>query len=970
MITFTPSSKLLIMKLTSLVKGIFGAFSLIALYLLTTAQYDNPSNGKTGGPGEGMCTECHTSSNSNIAGNLEITGLPAQVFKGTRYNIDITVKSTQGTPKNAGIQMVVLDGDNRNTGELRNPRGISGIIQAGNRTYFEHKGGPTKFVDNEATWSVDWIAPDNITNPQITWYAATILGDGDSTQLGDVQILNNVSATVVEGVAPLIVEANESDISCGGTGDGSIELNVSGGILPYSYSWSNGDSSSSLNNLIPGTYTVTVTDADTSSATAMATISEPSTLNLNVIDVTSLGCSGQSNATAKLEVTGGNPPYLVVWPDGDTTLTKNNLSVGDFTVFVFDNSGCSDTTVVTVEAMINIQPNLQKMDESEPGAEDGLAYISPTGGTPPYLVSWSNGSTLDTISNLVPGTYFVIIADVSGCIVSDTLIIEAGVCDLSIATEQTDLICAGTNIGRVAVTMPSDDLIRSYEWSSGDTTRMVEDISGGIYYLKVTDTFGCVGFDTINVLEPDDLSVQLVAISSASCSQAGSARISVSGGTLPYSYAWTPDVIGSDSITGLQAGDYQVTVSDANDCSELFSLTVSNVDNTAPILVASEYTLFLDESGNANLNEINPSEILFDDCGIDSVWFSIANFSCSSQPTAVALQAWDEERNMLNSAFLVNVLDTSAPVSDNLDTLFIAGCDTAFYSVPVFTDNCGIDTVVVQSGLISGSIFPGGINEVVFQAIDISGNSSTATMIIKVDVDLEFSVSKNNVVCASDSTGQIIITSDPASQYSFQWSTGLLNDTLTNVPAGLYSVTITDTTGCNLIQDIAIDADFFEIQIDTVISKNNSGEGSIQVTILGGTEPFSYKWLVNNGATEINDVEDLSNLFDGTYELQVTDAKGCTITTGQIELNQSVANRKLETIGIQLFPNPVNDVLFIKNLNQIKLSAINVIDLNGRRIQRINSPNDQIQLQELKTGIYFLEFIVQHRSYYTQILKN
>ena len=957
------------MKIQQLIKGTFLFTACITIFILTTAQYDNPSNGKTGGPGEGQCSDCHTQNNPNFDGNLEITGLPAEVFTGRKYNIEITVRATQGNPFNAGIQMITLDGNNFNTGELKNPRGISGVVQFGDRIYFEHKGSPTKFSDGTASWSVDWVAPETITNPEVHLFAATILGNGDSTDQGDLQILTNLSSTLLEGDPPLTSEANISEITCGGYMDGSINLDVSGGVLPYRYLWNTGDTTSSLSNLGPGTYSVVINDADTSSTQLEVTLNESPELVLDVVTVTTLGCSGQNDASALLQIEGGNPPYHITWPDGDTSLSKENLAIGDYIVVATDNTGCMDTAIVTVDAMSVLQINLVGIDESAPGANDGLAFITPEGGTPPYLVAWGNGSNQDTIMNLSPGVYSVIVADSEGCLVLDSVEIRAGVCNIPIETNQTHVSCNGLNDGTAMIISPDASAITSYTWSSGDTTRMVTGLTAGSYIVQIRDTMGCQGLDTVLITEPVPLTINIKSISDASCDLNGSVSFTISGGTEPYEI-YSPDFAeASDSIATIGAGSYEFFVDDANGCMDSLSFSISSIDNDPPILRRSEYTLFLDENGNAHMDSVPVDSLIFDACGVDSVWFSTRSFNCTSMATPIAIQAWDENLNRLNGAILINVLDTIAPKLDFVDTIFVNSCDSVAYTTPLFMDNCAVDSVFFQSGLPSGSIFPDGLNEIVFQARDASGNSRLGKLIILVEISLDYSIEKTSIDCPTDSLGTIVINHDPEDLYSFQWNTGLINDTITNLPAGQYMVSITDTTGCSAIEQVNIESPLYEIQVDTIISKNDSGEGQIQVSILGGSPPFDFLWIKDSGEFMVPGVEDLVNIYDGSYVLMVTDSRGCTINSGSIDVQSAlVSAQSISELGIRIFPNPVSKHLNIDNPENVPIQRVQVMNNTGRIVLE-QSYQSFIDLSYFPSGIYWISLFSEGHRYITKLVK-
>lgn len=222
----------------------------------------------------------------------------------------------------------------------------------------------------------------------------------------------------------------ETDISCNGLNNGAAMASATGFIptAAPTFLWSfNNLTTPTINNLAPGTYTVTVTDAAGCTATETAEITQPAVLN-NTFNAQNISCFGGSNGTITAQPSGGTTPYMYLWNAGspNNMATVNGLSAGIYTVTITDNNSCSivRNTQLTQPTTLTLGTNATPV--SMTGAMDGTAAAIANGGTMPYTYVWSNNGTTAIISGLGPGTYTVTVVDFNGCRQTASAVVGAG----------------------------------------------------------------------------------------------------------------------------------------------------------------------------------------------------------------------------------------------------------------------------------------------------------------------------------------------------------------------------------------------------------------------------------------------------------------------------------------------------------------------------------------------------------------
>ncbi|MEZ5056004.1 MAG: SdrD B-like domain-containing protein [Saprospiraceae bacterium] len=317
--------------------------------------------------------------------------------------------------------------------------------------------------------------------------------------------------------------------------------------------------------LPPGTFTVTVTDAQGCTAVGSGIVGEPPPIVID-LDITHPDCQSGLNGSITASLSGGVPGYSVLWNTGDTTRTISNLTAGTYTLLVTDGNNCMvDTMVVIIGSQLMI--SVMAEDETCPGANDGSATASATGGTPPYTFTWSNMQSGPTITNLSPGSYTVTVEDSGGCTATATVNIQAGT-GINVSAIKTDISCFGANDGTASANASGGSGNYTYSWSNGANTSNITGLSAGTYTVVVTDSdSGCQDSAAVIILEPSQMTCSITVNQQISAPGANDGQLTASGngGTPGYTFMWSNGA-NTATISNLGPGTYTVTVTDSNGC--------------------------------------------------------------------------------------------------------------------------------------------------------------------------------------------------------------------------------------------------------------------------------------------------------------------------------------------------------------------------------------------------------------------
>ena len=648
--------------------------------------------------------------------------------------------------------------------------------------------------------------------------------------------------------------------------NGWISSSVSGGTSPYTYLWSNGASTSSISGLLPGNYTVTVTDAALCTKTASQNITTISGPVVTVDSVKNARCFGQANGAVYISVTGNNGPVTYLWSNAATTQDIVNIVAGTYTVTVTDSSGCTATKTQAItqpsDIAITLTPHNATCAQS-----NGWISSSVSGGTSPYTYLWSNGASTSSISGLLPGNYTVTVTDASLC----TKTASQNITTISGPVVTVDSVknarCFSQANGAVYISVTGNNGPVTYLWSNAATTQDIVNIAAGTYTVTVTDSTGCVGNKTQIITQPSVLTL-IDTIVPARCGNAnGSAGVNVTGGTSPYTYLWSNGA-STSSISGLNGGTYTVTVTDSKLCTANRTLVVNNT----PSLVISIDTIIHVKCAGQNTGVIKvnvtggsgaltytwtPSQI-----GTDSI-FNLASgtYKLVVRDTA---NCRDSISVTINSPTAINATINSLPETCGINNgqawVTVSG-GTPGYTF-LWNNSSTNDTITnLTKGNYSVTIKDANNCSVIKNIlVDSLGGPAITDSII-------------HVKCFGENTGAIYTTVHGANgPVSYLWSPGgQITQNITNLTAGTYTVTVTDTNSCSSTKSFVVNQPTgLNISFTSVTEKCNQANGSAIVAVTGGTSPYSYQW--NNGNTTNN----IINLTSGYYTITITDGNLCT----------------------------------------------------------------------------------------------
>ncbi|WP_026991900.1 T9SS type A sorting domain-containing protein, partial [Flavobacterium subsaxonicum] len=412
------------------------------------------------------------------------------------------------------------------------------------------------------------------------------------TDANGCSITRNVSITQPTA---LTATTSQINISCNGGFNGSATITATGGTGAYTYLWSpSGGTAATATGLVAGTYSVLITDVNGCTLTKNVTITQPAVLAATTSQVNIL-CNGGSNGSTTVTATGGTGAYTYVWsPLGGTAATATGLSAGAYSVLITDANGCTLTKNVTITQPTAITATTSQTNISCNGGSNGSANVTANGGTGTYTYAWSpSGGTAATATGLVAGAYSVLITDVNGCTLTKNVTITQPAV-LAANTSQINTSCNGGSNGSATVTTTGGTGAYTYLWSpSGGTATTATGLVAGAYSVLITDANGCTITQTVTITQPDALAATTTQINvGCNAGSNGEATVNVTGGSGAYTYEWLPSGGTAATATGLVAGTYTVTVTDANGCELAQSFTITEplaiVINSQPADIDAE----------------------------------------------------------------------------------------------------------------------------------------------------------------------------------------------------------------------------------------------------------------------------------------------------------------------------------------------------------------------------------------------
>ena len=393
-----------------------------------------------------------------------------------------------------------------------------------------------------------------------------------------------------------------SSPTCSGIANGSIALEISGGVGPYKVSWNDGQEGETLIGLSAGLYIATVTDSKGCTITKGFNVLNASTLSATALHMKP-DCNMQ-NGSIDLSISGGSGPYSFQWSNGETSEDLTNLGSGLYSVTVTDAAGCSTQKAVLLRENNTLTITGTTNPAACSGDPTGSIDATVSGGTPPYTYQWSSGEITQDITALPAGSYTLKVQDSKGC--TATANFSVPTTTFHIARTLVQPTCYGASNGSITLHEPIGGTSPyTYQWSTGDTGTSLTDLAAGSYSVTVSDAAGCTKTYSFKITDPQELSSS-ASVSSSACNEEGSYQIdlSITGGSEPYTYQWSNGVTTQD-LSNAASGSYTVVITDANGCTTSREVVVEHSD---AVLTCTILEPLSSPSCNSSNNTLSASE--------------------------------------------------------------------------------------------------------------------------------------------------------------------------------------------------------------------------------------------------------------------------------------------------------------------------------------------------------------------------
>lgn len=707
-----------------------------------------------------------TGANSQDISNLSANNYSCLItdFKGCTRTQNVTI--TQPTAVSASVFPTAVLCNGGSTGS------ISSNVSGGTPPYnYSWQNSTNLFSTNSST----------LSNVEADNYQLTVTDSKGCT---------TTASGIITEPSKLVLSATSVNVSCNGGTDGSINLLPSGGISPYTFSWTNNvptlvSVNEDLTNIPAQTYTVIVTDNNGCTETLTRTITEPLLPLTATHTSVNVNCFGNSTGSIDVTPVGGTSPLSFSWTNGATTEDVNNLSANTYGYTITDFKNCSFSgTVVITQPLAPLTSAEVLTNVNCFGESNGAIDFSVFGGTSPYTYAWENSTylmsnTTQDLTNIPQDAYQVTVTDAKGCILVDNFVITEPPL-LTSTISGVDILCfSGTN-GSIDLEVAGGTPGYTYSWSNGSSTQDLTNLGVGTYSVDIFDTHNCFTSNEITLTGPADSLTYEFEVEHVKCNNGfdGELTVMINGGTVPYTYLWSNGAT-TFSAENLIAGDYGFLITDANGCLLSDTLTVTQPDPIVMNEVITPVTCFELSNGVIDISPVGGT------APYQYTWFN-SEFALSTQTQDLV--------NFPSDTFQLEMTDTN-------------GC---FYEMFWF---------IPQPQLLDASFTSDNVN--------CAGGSDGSILV--------------DVVGGNGSN-------------VFAWSNGATTEDIINVPIGIYDFMVTDSKGCQdslsvqIFEPEPVGASFLVVPVKCKDQYN----GELTAYGNGGTGNYTYTWGIGSTDQYIN----------------------------------------------------------------------------------------------------------------------
>ncbi len=800
-------------------------------------------------------------------------------------------------------------------------------------------------------------------------YALTLTDDKGCTQ--------ELSAEIE---APLLIEVlATTETSICNTESGEISLSLSGGTPPFSFDWSNGYQGRINRNLTPGEYTVTITDANNCSVEESYDIRN---VNIEIeleFDIVNNNCFEGKEGV--IQILNSDKIASFSWNTDSEEAEVSELGAGEYTLNYITTDGCIGEQIFEItepsllEGVANPSDNLCFDDRI------GTIGLELRGGIPPYEYAWSTGVNTPFLTGLSAGIYEVTISDANGCIliVEQEIFTPSELVVQEVITINESCEDAIDGIISLAVSGGFGDL--EYEWNTGESGSSIENLISGVYQVTITDENGCVITDETEIENGNIYPFVQVDQIDPSCHTGNNGHISFNTDTADdvLFYTWS-DGADDQERNDLTAGDYEITISSAAGCSIIEEITlidpalldveleyqsvscfgaedaeleVNVVGGTSPysVEVTGENLMTQVQSNFALVENLQAGEygiVVIDNNGCTQEYSTTID-----QPELIFIQETVTDASCfgkIDGQLEVNLAGGNSPY-----TIEIMGANLM---TQLQNNSALVDSLLAGVYILEVSDNNGCAEEVVFEVdqpeqIIIQGIITDASCFGKADATIE------------------AIVSGGVGDIGFAWDNGSNTNIIEGINAADYLLDVTDQNGC-IQERIFKVGQPEELVVENTFTQPGTSDdnGSITLTINGGTTPYEVTW--DNGA----EGSELTDLSGGSYRYTVRDNNDCLLL-GSITLETPNSTNQLAPFnGISLYPNPVDDQLQIQAEGNYRDVAITLYNSLGQTVYtsfypNLNDRSKSISVADLASGIYHVLITNQdHQSSFKVVVSH
>ncbi|MCB9188685.1 MAG: PKD domain-containing protein [Flavobacteriales bacterium] len=815
-------------------------------------------------------------------------------------------------------------------------------------------GGIPTVTGGTAPFSYYWN--NNTTNStlQNACPGNYILSVTDAAGCNDTAHITVINPSEIQ---PTVISNNAN---CGDN-NGNATVSVTGGQSPYTYIWSSGDTDPTADTLSAGTYTVTITDAGGCTNFETVLISDANGPTLSVASANDPTCPGSSDGSINMTVGGGVLPFTFSWTNGATTEDITGLLAGPYEITATDANGCIAVRSVTLTDPTPMSISFA-ITEANCGNADGIVSATVSGGTAPFVYSWSTGGSNSTEAGIPAGIHSLTVTDGNGCSITESFAMsELNGPDVTLASV-TNTTC-GFATGAIDIDVTGGTGTNfTYAWSNSETTEDISGLAAGYYEVTVTDQANCSGILVVQIpaVQPDPQEICLVTVDTlTNTNKVVWTKPAVQGGLESFNIYRETSSAGVFQLVGnvLYSSLSEFTDPIANPVVQSYRYKVSAVDTCGneSNLSSHHKTIHLTLSQFAGDNYLN--------------WDHYEGFTFPSYTVYWYSDQTAGWNPLVTVASNVTSYTHINPIGTNIN-YFVEATPTNPCEATIRSTSYGSTRSNKQT--ISGGVAP--------PSADFSETSTSITIgqwIMFTDVSLSNPAATSWLWTFNGGTPNISNQQNPTITYNTQgvYDVKLIvynsvgSDTITKygwitvTDPGSAQTPVADFTSTATTVNMGQSIDFYDLSTNT---------------------PTSWQWIFSNGTPSSSTVQNPSGIVyntAGTFNVTLiaTNSAGSDTEakTGYITVSDpGVGIAEIPSISsIAVFPNPVSDELQV-SINSIEQQAITIqlLSVEGKVVvQKVISGSGQIaetfDVSNLESSYYFIKLITDTGTWTKPVVK-